>query len=630
MTTFSPAFAAGASGSPGQVTQLSSPNDCIAETSAEGCGTTDGLGLKGADWIATSPDGKNVYVASFFGNSVAAFDRHGDGSLTELGCVSQSASSDCTTSRLGLSDPGSVTVSPDGKNVYVTGESYQTVMVFTRNSDGSLTSDGCVQDVTAVVSPSICGTTVHGLINPYDLAVSTDGANVYVAAGGSSSPRGAIVEFARANDGTLTQLATPNDCIEEQGDTSPVCATSDAVGLLATTALAVTPDGDNLYAVSDTHLDRSGDAPGAIAEFSRDPATGALTQLAGVDACIGESGVTGASECTGTTAAGVSDLVNLVISPDGTDVYTASDDPTGPIAEFTRGTGGALTPLGCISSGATCGASAAGLAASFGIAASPDGENLYVAAAGNGTTTAPGLVSLTRASNGTLAAAGCIQQQGSSGTTCATTDGHGLADALGVAVSSDGADVYVATSSSGASGFGGAVAAFARAVGPSPVSESATQTVSVTVAAGTLAISTVQSSVAFGTVHPGGSSGAVGVGDIDYTNTLGDGSDWSATVAATDLTGSGNAIPFTALTYRPGATVSGASGSDPGAQTNTAAFAGTDTTPGTTYSSPVTLLNGTKAVEGDFVQSGSTVTLQLPPNAAAGSYTGTLQYTIVG
>lgn len=166
--------------------------------------------------------------------------------------------------------------------------------------------------------------------------------------------------------------------------------------------------------------------------------------------------------------------------------------------------------------------------------------------------------------------------------------------------------------------------------GAFPSGRTATQSMSATVESGTLAISTTLPSVAFGTVHPGGSSGPISAGDIDYTNTLGDGSSWAATVAATDLTSGTATVPFTAMTYSPGSAVANSTGGDPAVQSNSAAFAGTDTAPGTTYSTPLTLVSGSSAAQGGFTQSGSTVTLQLPPGAAVGAYTGTLQYTIVG
>ncbi|EQD50692.1 integrins alpha chain, partial [mine drainage metagenome] len=152
-----------------------------------------------------------------------------------------------------------------------------------------------------------------------------------------------------------------------------------------------------------------------------------------------------------------------------------------------------------------------------------------------------------------------------------------------------------------------------------PPVASATQQTSLTVANGTLSINTLQGSVAFGTLRPGVSSGAIAAGEIDYTNTLADGSAWSATVAATDLVSGSTTVPFTAMTYSPGQTVSpqtGASG-NPAPATNSSAFSGSDPTPGTSLSTPVTLVNGASTDQGSFAQTGSTVTLAVPVSTQA-------------
>lgn len=443
-------------GAAGALVQLGAPSDCIAESAGTGCGAT-GAGLDGADWLAISPDGKNVYVASFSSNAVAEFARNSDGSLTQLAganaCVGNTGSTECGTTAAGLRGPTSITVSPDGRNVYVTASSDDTVVVFQRGSDGSLSPLQCLQDAAATYDR--CATKVVGLRNAYDIAVSADGDNAYVAAGGWGNVRGDVAEFARASDGTLTQLASPNDCLEEAGDATPVCGTSDGKGLTAATALALTPSGANLYAVSD-------DSPGAVAEFTRG-AGGALTQPSGASACVGS---TGGTECSA-SAGGLADLVDVAVSPDGSSLYTASDVAAGIVGVFSIGSGGALTPVTCVSSLAEpCSQRAVGTNSAFGLALSPDGANLYVAAAGSSTLgAAPAVASFARNSDGDLTQLpspdDCTQASGAS--VCGRT-GTGLSDALSVVVSPDGDNAYVASSSAGA---GGAVAEFARVGGSS-------------------------------------------------------------------------------------------------------------------------------------------------------------------
>jgi DNA-binding beta-propeller fold protein YncE len=70
------------------------------------------------------------------------------------------------------------------------------------------------------------------------------------------------------------------------------------------------------------------------------------------------------------------------------------------------------------------------------VAVSPDGTSVYVAAVGDG-----GISIFNRAANGTLTAAGCISKAALAG--CNTNGGGALAGAAWVAVSPDGANVYV-------------------------------------------------------------------------------------------------------------------------------------------------------------------------------------------
>ena len=83
------------------------------------------------------------------------------------------------------------------------------------------------------------------------------------------------------------------------------------------------------------------------------------------------------------------------------------------------------------------------------------------------------------------------------------------------------------------------------------------QTSAVTVEQGTLSMTLTESSVDFGTLFPGHTTDPKAVGDIAYTNTLGDGLDWSASVAATDLVAGANKIRATQMTYTASTVTSG-------------------------------------------------------------------------
>jgi DNA-binding beta-propeller fold protein YncE len=261
-----------ARGAGGSLTELG----CIADAGTD-C-STPGVGIFVVDRVVVSPDGKNVYTATDNQpGSIAAFTRNADGTLTQLvgteACTGERGvvpgPRDCPNATgLGIEDTYGLAISPDGHNVYA-GDLNQpsAVAEFTRNADGSLTQmsppNDCVE-WSGAGHPFGCGSTAHGLFGTYTMAISPDGADVYLT---EPAPRpgwpSAIVELARGTDGALTQLPSPNDCVEELSGSSasPDCGTTGAHGLLNVLGLAISPDGQDVYA-SSLH---------AVAEFGRVP-----------------------------------------------------------------------------------------------------------------------------------------------------------------------------------------------------------------------------------------------------------------------------------------------------------------------------------------------------------------------
>jgi DNA-binding beta-propeller fold protein YncE len=105
----------------GELTQKPGAAGCVSEGGSGGC--RPGIGLAEASSVATSPDGKSVYVASAASNAVAIFNRNPDGTLEQLpgtaGCISQGGGGGCHPG-IGLDTPFAVATSPEGKNVYLT------------------------------------------------------------------------------------------------------------------------------------------------------------------------------------------------------------------------------------------------------------------------------------------------------------------------------------------------------------------------------------------------------------------------------------------------------------------------------------------------------------------------------
>jgi hypothetical protein len=164
----------------------------------------------------------------------------------------------------------------------------------------------------------------------------------------------------------------------------------------------------------------------------------------------------------------------------------------------------------------------------------------------------------------------------------------------------------------------------------SAASGSSSQSVSATVVAGTLTVTAPAALVT--SLNPATANTGIPLGAVAYTNTLNDGSSWSVTMTSTDWVSSGNAIHFTDMSVNPGASLGAGVGSvgTPTAGSNNQTFSGSDATPGTTASSPITLATGTASVQGVFTQSGSTMSVTVPGGTPAGVYTGTITYTITG
>jgi DNA-binding beta-propeller fold protein YncE len=351
----------------GKLTQRAGPAGCIAVNGAGGCAR--GLALGAPNSVAVSPDGKSVYATSLAGNAVDSFRRDpATGALSQAiegsGCVADIATTGCTTGRA-LLGPDVVTVSPDNRNVYVGSFKGNSIAVFARDSaTGTLTqpagTSGCI--VSAPIAG--CATGV-ALGSPEGMAISPDGANVYVAAALSS----ALDVFNRnSSTGALVQGAGAAGCLVA----SPLSGCAIGVQLGGADAVAVSPDGGSVYVTS--VLSNS------LTTFARAPMTGQLTQLTGTSACAVYLVAVGCS-----LARAFSAPEGLTVSPDGANVYTTAF-ASGAVGVFIRDgeTGSVIQQprqIGCATTGATpdC-MPARALSGASSVAVSPDGRYLYAAA----------------------------------------------------------------------------------------------------------------------------------------------------------------------------------------------------------------------------------------------------------
>ena len=126
-------------------------------------------GLNGATSVTVSPDGNHVYATSQFDDSVVVFDRHsstGEVTFVELHRDGIGGVND-------LSEARSVIVSPDGNHVYDAGRRDSAVALFVRDSS---TGKFTFAEVKSHFSEGI-----DELYGATSVTVSPDGKHVYVA-----------------------------------------------------------------------------------------------------------------------------------------------------------------------------------------------------------------------------------------------------------------------------------------------------------------------------------------------------------------------------------------------------------------------------------------------------------------
>jgi 6-phosphogluconolactonase (cycloisomerase 2 family) len=463
--TLTLAAAATANGAPppvGALTALAGQAGCV--TAIGGSATcAQARGVDGASSAVVSPDGRNVYLASYMvgrHEGLAVFSRDAaTGALAQLpgpaGCLTADGTSalgpdTCQAVRgFGVGDGRDLVFTSDGRWAYLVNQHAQqsdppsSIVLLRRDPitgalsqlpgpAGCISSDGSSQD-----GPATCQM-LSTLGKPFGISISSDDDFVYVT--DYAAPSRIHVLARDPATGALREVQCLADSPAPAG-----CATGRVLG--ASKSLVLSPDGRYAYS-SDAH---------GISAFDRDPATGILAQKQATAGCITDTGDddTGALTCAAGRVVAGADA--LAISPLGATLYVAASADHG-ISVFRVAPDGSLTQLAgteaCITlsgndgtGGLSC-ATGRALTLPFGLTISPDGRSLYVI--GDDNQPADG-VAIFAVDPGTGAAAqlpgaaGCLTADGtSSGVTgvCATA-GPALVGVYDPTVSPDGTSVYV-------------------------------------------------------------------------------------------------------------------------------------------------------------------------------------------
>lgn len=268
--------------------------------------------------LSISPNGLNAYASSLYNtSSIQIYGRN-----TTTGALSDLGTGQLLFSPTPSSQTQSLTISPDGKNIY--GVYYNTVINVVRNTmTGTLTQGTNLTNITGISSTG--GVSVA--ISP-DGLFGYVGDNIYYYIGWYSR---------NTSTGVLTYISSLS-----------VGASTDASQMI------FSPNGDFLYASDYTHHN--------ILQFSRNIITGALTRLADVTISVGIP------------------LQPMAMSPDGTSLYVANYDM---LRQYARDP---VTGLCTALSPASATAVTYPYAYGCPVVVSPDGKFVYVSGSINGTT----------------------------------------------------------------------------------------------------------------------------------------------------------------------------------------------------------------------------------------------------
>lgn len=361
--------------------------------------------------LAMSPQGNRVYLTADNSGSdlpltgiLVVYRRNADGTLTLI-----DSAVNLVDGVMMMRTPREIAVSPNGAHVYVTSTRDDSLLVFDHGGAGG--------DLRLVEIYTDGVGSVDGLDGAWSVAISPDGANLYVA----SANEDALVVFARdVGDGTLAVLEVLRD--GEAG----------VDGLAVPNGLTLSPDGGSVYVTSGDDFLISGD--NSIAVFDRNDADGRLRFLE-----IQRDGVDGVD--------GLHGVNDVEVSHDGTLLYATSGggflfEGDNAFAVFSRAPNGRLQYAGAFFDGV---GSIDSFSGADGLAVDPDEGFVYVGACDDEALTA--IVRSDATGSTTFFVAQVFRNE--------VNGIEGLSGPLAVRVSPDGRHLYLPN-------FSGEVAVFER------------------------------------------------------------------------------------------------------------------------------------------------------------------------
>ena len=388
--------------------------------------------LEGPYDIALNGANGAVYVTSRQSSTVLHFFSDAEGRLGFDGCLSNDGAggfcANANSTAKPFSDVSGVAVDAARQAVFSSSSTSDLVTQLAAFPEGQIEYKGCISDSG---SGGACGSTKSlgsPLNAPGPMAVSPNGATLYVGKAGSSAGEGGISQFFVATSGALTY----GGCVSSRGSGGwcESIPTEDPAVLANVSQVAVNPMTAAVYTSSEIN--------GSVSRFATDPG-GQIHWRS----CIGEKSTTGT--CAGTPANLESPLEaaeGIAVSPDGRSLYVASLH--GALSHIAIEPDGSIAWRDCVSDDGSQGCSdlpgsGTPLKEARGVTVSPDGHNVYVVGE-------KAVTSFTLDASGRPSFQGCLSSDAMPG--CTDMPGSPLGSGERVAVTGNGGSVYVTGSAS--------------------------------------------------------------------------------------------------------------------------------------------------------------------------------------